>query len=253
MSPKDPAAALSSLLRASSIDDHQEALNTANAALKLNKLDQTAQHTRVVALLKLDRFDDALRAIAEGGVKLEAACVIEKAYALYKTGSLDEATTILQGVGIDNKSFSHVAAQVAYRAEKFDEAHAIYKRILDTKPGYEENDLKINIKAAFAQSQWQNYSNSSSNPDPIATRHQPSDAFELCYNDACASIAAGDLGNAATLLQHALRLCDASDELTQEDKQAEMRPILAQQAYVYARMGKLKEARDLYQSLGSTT
>ncbi|KAF7547826.1 hypothetical protein G7Z17_g7464 [Cylindrodendrum hubeiense] len=242
--PQDPAAALSALLRASSIQDHDEILKAANAAIKVNKTDVASQHTRIVALLKLDRFDDALRAIAEGGTKLNALCVLEQAYALYKTNKLDDATSVLQAAGLEKKSFSHVAAQVAYRAERFDDARTIYSRLLDADDDTdEENDLSINIRAAAAQSEWLGYS--FMNPPPI----QESDGFEVCYNAACACIARGSLDEAANLLQRSIRLCDASDDLTQEDKEAEMRPILAQQAYVHAKTGKLKEALELYRSL----
>ncbi|KAI3587689.1 hypothetical protein IWW34DRAFT_9904 [Fusarium oxysporum f. sp. albedinis] len=245
--PQDPAAALSALLRQSSIEDHDEALKIANAALKANKNDVDSQHTRIIALLKLDRFDDALRAIADGSPALHARIALENAYALYKTGKLDEATSVLQAFGLEKKrSLQHVAAQVAYRAERFDEACNIYSRLLDTDPADEENDISINLRAAFAQSSWLGYSVI----DKISV--QDSDGFELCYNAACAHIANGSLETAADLLQRASRLCDASDDLTDEDKQAEMRPILAQQAYVFAKLGKLKEALDLYNSLSST-
>ncbi|EXK44125.1 signal recognition particle subunit SRP72 [Fusarium oxysporum f. sp. lycopersici 4287] len=245
--PQDPAAALSALLRQSSIEDHDEALKIANAALKANKNDVDSQHTRIIALLKLDRFDDALRAIADGSPALHARIALEHAYALYKTGNLDEATSVLQAFGLEKKrSLQHVAAQVAYRAERFDEACNIYSRLLDTDPADEENDISINLRAAFAQSSWLGYSVT----DKISV--QDSDGFELCYNAACAYIANGSLETAADLLQRASRLCDASDDLTDEDKQAEMRPILAQQAYVFAKLGKLKEALDLYNSLSST-
>lgn len=244
--PQDPAAALSALLRASSIKDHDEILKAANAAIKADKTDVASQHTRIVALLKLDRFDDALRAIAEGGTKLNALCVLEQAYALYKTSNLEDATAVLQAAGLEKRSFCHVAAQVAYRAERFDDARAIYSRLLDADDETDEgNDLSINIRAAAAQSEWLGYS--FMNPPPI----QDSDGFEVCYNAACACIARGSLDEAANLLQRAIRLCDASDDLTQEDKEAEMRPILAQQAYVQAKTGKLKEALELYRSLAS--
>ncbi|KAJ3518565.1 hypothetical protein NM208_g14472 [Fusarium decemcellulare] len=234
--PQDPAAALGALLRQSSIEDHDEVLKAANAALKADKNDT------------LDRFDDALRAIAEGSTILHSRCVLEHVYALYKTGKLDEATSVLQSAGIENKrSFRHVAAQVAYRAERFDEARSIYSRLLDTDAADEENDLSINLRAAFAQSDWLGYSSANS------ITVQDSDGFELCYNAACAHIARGSLETAADLLQRAIRLCDASDDLTEEDKQAEMRPILSQQAYVYAKLGKLKEALDLYNSISSTS
>ncbi|KAM5366521.1 hypothetical protein ACJZ2D_010489 [Fusarium nematophilum] len=246
--PQDPAAALSALLRQSSIEDHDEILKAANAAIRADKNDVVSQHTRIVALLKLDRFDDALRAIAEGGTNLHARSVLEHAYALYKTGKLDEATSVLQAAGIESKrGFKHVAAQVAYRAERFDEAHSIYSRLLDTDAADEENDLSINIRATLAQSDSLGYTSSGS----ISV--QDSDGFELFYNAACAYITRGSLDTAADLLQRAIRLCDASDDLTEEDKQAEMRPILAQQAFVYAKLGRLKEAVELYTSLSSTT
>ncbi|KAI5458388.1 hypothetical protein BGZ63DRAFT_416083 [Mariannaea sp. PMI_226] len=241
--PQDPAAALSSLLRASSIEDHDEVLKAANAAIKADKSDVASQHTRIVALLKLDRFDDALRAIAEGGTMLSALCLLEQAYALYKTGKLDEATTVLQTAGIQKRGFSLLAAQVAYRAERFDDADSIYRRLLDTDAANEENDLNINIRAVTAQSEVLGF------PLLSAPSAQDSDGFEICYNTACACITRGALDEASDLLQRAIKLCDASEDLTDEDKEAEMRPILAQQAFVYAKMGKLKEAVDLYQSL----
>ncbi|KAG5662334.1 hypothetical protein KAF25_004752 [Fusarium avenaceum] len=245
--PQDPAAALSALLRQSTIEDHDEVLKAANAALKANKNDVDSQHTRIVALLKLDRFEDALRAIADASLILQPRIALENAYALYKTGKLSEATAVLQSTGIENKrGLQHAAAQVAYRAERFDEACNIYNRLLDTDPADEENDISINLRAAFAQSSWLGYSSA----DKVSV--QDSDGFELCYNAACAHIASGSFETAADLLQRASRLCDASDDLTDEDKQAEMRPILAQQAYVFAKLGKLKEALDLYNSLSST-
>lgn len=244
--PQDPAAALSALLRASTITDHEEVLKAANAAIKANKSDVTSQHTRVVALLNLDRFDDALRAIDEGGFKLEAACYLEKAYALYKTGKLEDASAVLKLVGLEKRSFSHVAAQVAYRAERFDDACNIYSRLLATDAADEENDLGINFKAAAAQAEWRGV------PPSVPSSEDQLDTFEVCYNVACSYIARNSLDKASSLLQRAARLCDASDDLAEEDKQAEMQPILAQQAYVYARMGKLKEALDLYKSLGQS-
>jgi signal recognition particle subunit SRP72 len=245
--PQDPAAALSSLLRASSIQDHDEILNAANAALKANKNDVASQHVKVVALLNLNRFDDALRIISAGGGKLDAACALEKAYALYKTGALDEASEVLKTTGVKERGFSHVAAQIHYRAERFGEARDLYENLLGAGAGAEENDININTTAALAQGLWQDSASqfqAKSAPAP--------DTFMLCFNAGCAAMARGEFDASLKLLQQAIRLCDASDDLTQEDKQAEMRPLLAQQAYVYAKMGKRKQALDLYRSLGST-
>lgn len=243
--PQDPAAALSALLRASSIHDHQEILKAANAAIKADKTDIRSQHIRVVALLKLDRFDDAVRSVDEGGAKLQAVCSLEKIYALYKLGRLDEALADLKRSGVEKRSMSHLAAQVAYRAERFDESRTIYQQLLDTNPDGEENDMSINLTAAAAQASWKGLASPS-----FLDEDQP-ESFELCYNEACFHIAQSAFSQAADLLQRAARLCDASDDLSEEDKQAEIQPILVQQAYVYARLGKLKEAQDLLKSTSS--
>lgn len=243
--PQNPSAALSALLRASTIEDHDEILKAANAAIKADKSDAGSQHTRVVALLKLDRFDDVVRTVDEGGTKLQAMCAFEKTYALYKLGRLDDAVSTLKGIGLEKRKFNHLAAQVAYRAERFDEARAIYHRLLDTDPTDEENDMSINIKAADAQAAWKG------SGSPGIPGIEIADSFEVCYNEACACIARSAFPKAAELLQRAARLCDNSDDLSEDDKQAEMQPILAQQAYVYARLGKLKEARDLLKSIQS--
>ncbi|KYK59648.1 signal recognition particle protein [Drechmeria coniospora] len=246
--PPEHTAALTALLRSAVISDDDEVLMAANAAIKVDKSNFIAQHTRVVALLRLDRFEDAVRVIAEGGTKLEAKCTLEKAYALYKLGDLSAAADCLKTSALDNRGLCHIAAQVAYRAERFSETEAIYHRLLDAADeSQEDNDLNINIRAAQAQHQWQDFSSTSS----LLSDCTP-DTFELCYNVACAHIARDDLKSAATLLKRAAQLCDASEELTEEDKEGELKSILAQQAYVHARLGETRQALDLYQSLPTT-
>lgn len=244
--PSDPVATLNSLLRSTTIVDDEEVLKAANAAIKANKADFSSHHARVIALLKLDRFDDALRSLDDGGDKISSACALEKAYALYKTGKLEEAQELLQKAGRKDRSFRHVAAQVAYRAERYREAKELYQSLREDDSGNEESDIGINMAAADAQAEWQGAPLSSTAPED-----QQFDTFELSYNAACACIARGSFDTAAKLLQKAKTLCDNSDELSDEEKKSEMRPILSQQAYVYARQGKDKEALDLYQSLGS--
>jgi signal recognition particle subunit SRP72 len=240
----NPAATLTSLLRGATIADHDEVLKAANAVLKSSKGDPSALHTRVVALLKLDRFDDALRALDDGGDKLAERCNLEKAYALYKTGQLDEAEKLTHGT--DKRGLKHVAAQVAYRAEKFEDAARIYKELSAQSAPIEgeENDLRINSSAADAQLEWQGKG------DKVEkSRKKPSredlEAFETSYNAACGCIARGDLGAGSVLLKRARDLCEGLDELSDEEKRAEALPIMVQQAYVFTKLGKLEEAETL--------
>lgn len=237
----NPTATLTSLLRGTTIDDDEEVLKAANAALKVSKTNSEAPRTRVVALLKLDRFEDALRALDEGGDKLAEQCVLEKAYALYKTGALSEAEKLV--AGSERRGLKHVAAQVAYREEKFEVAAGIYRE-LSAEEGPiegEENDLRINSSATDAQLEWQG------NGDKVEKSRKKAggedlEAFETSYNAACGYIARGDLNGGAMLLKRARAMCEALDELSEEEKRAEVLPIMVQQAYVLTKLGKLQDA-----------
>jgi signal recognition particle subunit SRP72 len=251
--------ALNSLLRGASIDDHAEALDLASAAVLAAKGRGAhlgpAQHTRVVALLNLDRFDDALRVIAEGGDTLAATCVFEKAYALYKTGDLETAEAVLQDAGVSTgraqRGLKHIAAQVAYRAEKFDQAATIYRELGAGRGGAgygEENDLRINLSATNAQLEWQGKSWAVPEQEKQPGR-EDLEAFETAYNAACGCISRGDFAKAVVFLKRSRDLCEATDELTEEEKKAELVPIVVQQAYVFTKLGKLAEAVELQNSL----
>ncbi|KAL2119134.1 hypothetical protein VTJ04DRAFT_6094 [Mycothermus thermophilus] len=251
--------ALNSLLRSSSIHDHQEALNIASAALRAAKGHPahlaTAQHTLVVALLNLDRFDDALRAIAEAGDALADTCALEKAYALYKTGDLDAAEAVLRKAGIDSpaahRGLKHLAAQIAYRAEKFDKAAATYKELSANDGGAqhgEENDLRINLSATNSQLEWQGKGWLVPDREKQPAR-EDLEAFETAYNAACGCISRGDFAKAAVLLKRSRDLCEAAEDLDDDEKKAELVPIIVQQAYVCTKLGKFEEAEVLQKSL----
>ncbi|KAI1414237.1 hypothetical protein F5Y13DRAFT_188335 [Hypoxylon sp. FL1857] len=249
----NPAATLTSLLRASTIQDHDEVLKAANAAIKASKRDLNAQHTRVVALLKLDRFHDALRAIAEGGDSLEKECVFEKSYALYKSGQLQDAEKTLHTASDSSKSsraFRHLAAQVAYRAEKFSDAADTYRNLSQDSGGLpgEENDLRINLLATNAQLEWNGLGNLLREQERQPSRDHL-EAFETAYNAACTCIARGDFTRASVFLKRAQDLCEASEDLSADEKKGELLPIMVQHAYVLARLGKEAEAVALNKSI----
>ncbi|GAP90818.1 putative signal recognition particle protein [Rosellinia necatrix] len=243
------AATLASLLRASTIQDHDEVLKLSNAAIKASKSDIDAHHARVVALLKLDRFDDALRAIAEGGHALEARCILEKAYALYKTGRLQEARETAESASPSeaaSRSFHHLRAQIAYRAENFPDAASIYRTLAGDAADLhgDENDIKINLLAANAQLEWAGLGHQVHDHERQPSRADL-DSFETAYNAACAHIARAELAKASVLLKRARDLCEASEDLSPDEKQAELLPIVVQHIYVLSQLGKDSETAAL--------
>ncbi|KAE8380260.1 hypothetical protein BDV26DRAFT_290503 [Aspergillus bertholletiae] len=238
---------LSSLLQRTSIDDHEEALRSSNAALAKSKSDMQAQHVKVVALLKLDRYEDGLRVFEDGGDALKKRAALEYAYALYKTANLDKAIEVASQVAND-RGARHLEAQATYRAEKFRRAADLYEELAKDEIALanEENDLRINAWAVDAQLQWKGY------PDYVRHNRPTRDdleAFETVYNAACLSIAKGEFGKGEMLLKRAKELCRTSEDLTPEDKAAELLPIAVQQLYVLIRQGKSEEAESVLEEI----
>jgi len=190
---------LSSLLGQSTINDHEEVLKAANVALQKSGKDIEAQHVKVVALLKLDRFDEALRALEHGGDKLKERARLEYAYALYKAGKPVDAARIAKGDG-QARGVRHVEAQASYRSEDFARAATLFKELAaeGANVDNEEMDLRINNGAVNAQLEWAGRGDLVQNKKP---GREDLEAFETAYNAACGSIARDELGQAEVLLR----------------------------------------------------
>jgi signal recognition particle subunit SRP72 len=101
---------LSSLLQRASIDDHEEVLRSCDAALAKSRSDLQAQHLKIVALLKLDRYEDCLRVFEDGGDDLKKRAALEYGYALYKSGQPDEAIDVVSNL-VNDRGARHLEAQ----------------------------------------------------------------------------------------------------------------------------------------------
>ncbi|KAJ5129343.1 Tetratricopeptide-like helical [Penicillium bovifimosum] len=243
------AQSLASLLQRASIDDHEEVIQSCDAVLAKSKSDLKAQHMKVVALLKLDRYEEALKIFEAGGDDLKNSAGLEYAYASYKCGELEEATEALTRTA-SGRGASHLEAQVRYRAENFRRAAELYEELSkDTSYSQEVNDLNINSWATDAQLQWKG--------EPEFVRHdrlsrEDLESFETTYNGACLNIAKGAFKQGEILLNRAqsqhpavlpeTHICRTSEDLSPEEKTAELLPIAVQQLYVLIRLGKLEEA-----------
>ena len=94
---------LASLLKAPQVD--------ATAVLAAAEgADPTSQHARAIALLELDRFNEAFETFEKGGSSLQRAAPLAYAYSLYKTGRLQEARKVVEGV--EDRGAKHLEAQV---------------------------------------------------------------------------------------------------------------------------------------------
>lgn len=120
----------------------------------------------------------------------------------------------------------------------------------------ETDDIRINSRATNAQLEWTRQGYLLQNKKP---GREDLEAFETSYNAACSSIARGELGQGEVLLKRAKGeydpcdlegythkslsdLCNALDELTADEKTAELLPISVQQLYVLTKLGNIEEA-----------
>ena len=101
---------LKALLKRVTIEDHYEILKACNVTLKQSKNDLDAQHIKIVALIKTDRYDDALHVLQESGSQLKKKAQLEHAYVAYKLGQLDEACKIARQIN-HSRGARHVEAQ----------------------------------------------------------------------------------------------------------------------------------------------
>lgn len=234
------SSSLSALLKKSTLDDHEQILAACNKVLKATRSDLEAQHVKVVALLKLDRYDEAITFIEAAGDGLRTTAALEYAYALYKTGRLEEAAELASE--IRERGAQHIEAQSRYRLEEPSKTTELYKRIRSEGSESEEYDLRVNQGAIDAQAQWLGA------VDPKNVRRperQDLDAFETAYNAACGSIARGEYAQAEVLLKRAKELCKHSDDLPDQQKAEELLPISVQQLYVLLCLGKTTEAKTI--------
>ncbi|KAK4502600.1 hypothetical protein PRZ48_006026 [Zasmidium cellare] len=238
------SSSLASLLKQTRLDDHEEVLKQANAALKQSKGDLDAQHVKVVALLKLDRYDDALAALDAGGEKLKERAALEHAYALYKSGKPTDAAELAQKN--PQRGSQHVEAQARYRTEDFARAADLYKELSSSRGNDLEADLRINSGAVDAQLEWSGHGELVQKKKP---GREDLDAFETAYNAACGSIARGELGQGEVLLRRAKDLCNSLEDMSDEEKQTELLPINVQHIYVLSRLGRNQEAEALARSI----
>ena len=106
------AATLASLLGQASITDHDQVLSACETALSKSKNDTQALQVKIVALLNLDRFQDAIATVEAGGEEIKQRARLEYAYALYKNGQAAKAAEVARQDGNESdRGLRHVEAQ----------------------------------------------------------------------------------------------------------------------------------------------
>ncbi|KAK9696615.1 Signal recognition particle subunit SRP72 [Basidiobolus ranarum] len=246
----------SELERLLNLVEYEKATKVCNKILKLNPEDRDALHVKIVTLIRLENYKEALKVFETTKNAEIKALVFEKAYCLYRDHQLEEALKIVRQALKETQSqeFSlrHLEAQITYRMEDYISCIEIYYNLLQEVSEQQEEYLDIltnynAVKGAILMSGMK--------LDDKYAITDPCQTYELAFNSACIWVAKGDLGKAETLLETARSMCRVSlsgEDYTEEEIEQELSSIVIQLAYVYQMQGKTQQAVEMYSSVLKT-
>jgi tetratricopeptide (TPR) repeat protein len=103
------SALLSQLSLAAAEEDHEKAIKVASDVLSADPTNAHAAKQKAVALIKLDKYKEALAFLDEATFLNSAEVVLERGVCLYKLGRGKEAIEVLKGSS--TRAAQHVLAQ----------------------------------------------------------------------------------------------------------------------------------------------
>jgi len=199
---------------------------------------------------------------------LQGKFIFEKAYCLYRTNQLEDGAQLIENTrkaleGTEKLPWNlrHLEAQIMYRMERYQDCIDLYTSMLrDTpKDGDAYSDLLTNYRACKAavlyagiesNQRWGKDTSEEATRETEDGLDVAQSTYELSFNTACAKIAQGDYTQALKLLEEAKSICrEALRDYDEEEIQQEMAILVVQTAYVYQLLGRVEQARDLYQSV----
>ncbi|CAI2346996.1 unnamed protein product [Caenorhabditis sp. 36 PRJEB53466] len=234
---------LTDIARSDTSGDYQKALQSANKLIRKFPKETIAFKCKLVALIQLSQYADALELIKKTPAHQMGPVGFEKAYIAYRQGDLDEALKHLNTCEKDDIKAMELKAQVCYKQEHFQEAYDIYLHLLKNFSDDSDELRRANFLAVQARLEAQ------------GTKQQledTEDSYSQLYNRACVEIEAERLPQALASLEKALVACRKAltDEDREEDEiEEELDSIRVQKAYVLQRMGKKREALEIYQKV----
>ena len=198
-------------------ESHEEALEVCERILALAADDGDAFHCKLISLIELGRYAEAVQAVEAHG-ELAAGREFEHAYCLYQLNREPEALALLDQAGLDVARNAQLAAQIRFRLGEYARAAELFQVAEGEEGGSAESS--VNTLAALVSAGQTDaalaYAEQAGSSDDGAQ-------FELLYNLACAHIEKGELGRAQLLLQRALETCRESltaEEYSEEEIEA---------------------------------
>ncbi|KAJ3098071.1 hypothetical protein HDU97_004330 [Phlyctochytrium planicorne] len=256
------------ILRFIDEDRDEDVVKLAGELLDKDDGDVDAFLLKVVGLIKVDRFQEALDTIAAATDELRDEALYEKAYAHYRLHQHSECASALKEAKAKNSrsDLSHLELQLVHQLATFPGMYAhiflaikLYRqeKFLDAKPVAEEIVAALDKDDPYTSEVLTNLNAlnvflSSVGQDVQLPSLNIAETYETAYNRACTYIAQGDLLNAEKWLEVSKKRCTdilRADGCSDDVIAKELTIIVTQLAYVYQQLGRTKEAEDLFLSI----
>lgn len=228
--------------------DWERILKTAKKILGLSVQEKKAFQTKVICLINLDKFDEALSSIERYHDANELH--FEKAYCQYRLDKFTDAYDTLMKCENPSYKEKELLAQIAYRLENYQEAYDFYRDIIKNVDDDFEVERTTNLSAVVANLKT---NNPEVKKDLDMTEHEDK-TFELCFNSACISLSKGQYNEAQEKLVKAEQMCNETftDPDDQDDLEREITVIRAQLAYCLQKLGESDNALKIYTNVLKT-
>ncbi|CAH1153398.1 unnamed protein product [Phaedon cochleariae] len=232
------------LNRLSQNGEYERALKAANKILGVSPHEFDAFHCKIVCLIHLSKFDEAISLMNKNPQYLQGL-IFEKSYCYYRVNKPGDALQVIEASEQElDFRVKELKAQILYRVEDFESSVAIYHDVIKNIHNDDyEDERYTNLSAAMVYLQNQQTDN--------VIEEFRENTYELCYNKACMLIANENYVEAEKKLRQCEKLCREvleEDEATDEEIDIELALIRIQLGFVYQKLGRLKECQQLYTS-----
>ncbi|KAL5968575.1 Signal recognition particle subunit SRP72 [Taenia solium] len=210
--------------------------------LKSFPADRYAQHCKIVALIRQDRFYDCLEFFRKQQID---GYHLERAYCEYRLNRLVEALKTVSSCTVVTQGLIELRAQIYYRLEEFERAIEEYEHLVKScKDDYQDERQTNLIAAKAALSCFQGKA--------VPLNYSPA-LFETAFNAACYYIGIKDYVEALNYLNEAEKLCteafEEDTEATEDQINEEVAPIRVQKGFVMQQQRKADIALEIYHTI----
>ncbi|KAG2213198.1 hypothetical protein INT47_011347 [Mucor saturninus] len=236
--------------------DDERSLEICDELIKLNPDDLVTLQCKIVSLIRLEKYKEALSIIARQFRNSDVDLSYEKIYCYYRTNQLVPAMELLEELKskseAQNPSLLYLEAQLLYSQGQFEKTIQVYETLLKSSDKNDSlyDEIQVNLLAAKAGLL---FSSGKAEEKDKADLKESADLYEVAYNAASVYLARGDLKKAQQQLELAKKQCnERANGMSKEEHEEELAVISTQLGYTYQLQGRSADAIKIYKSLLSS-